>query len=134
MNAPLRNLFPEQPVSTQSFYGRLIAQTTTEFEHRLETLHRHPQLINRFDDALKPFVLTPHIQTTPAGEIRLSATSFRGDDAGALLDAMRAKGFHIGEPEQTPYQFNDGFVMWTAPVRGHGLEFSLLYYTRAEAA
>lgn len=127
-------LFPEQPVGAPSLYGKLISDLTKGFEHHLDALHKHPQLINRFGEAIKPFGLTPNVNPLPRGGVSLTATSVRGQDAAALLAAMRAAGFHLGTPTRLPHQFNDGYVMWVVPVHADNLAFSVLHYLPADLA
>lgn len=119
-------------MSANSLYGRLAADLNSEYSHRSEALHRHMHLINRFGEAIKSFNLTPHARTSSQGDVSLVALSRRGEDAAALQAALVAQGAAIGQVLQTPNQFNDGFVMWTAPVRIQGLEFTLLFYTKAQ--
>lgn len=119
-------------MSANSLYGRLAADLNTEYQHRSEALHRHMHLINRFGEAIKSFNLTPHARASNKSELSLVALSTRGEDATALQAVLVAQGAAIGKPTQTPNQFNDGFVMWTAPVRIHGLDFTLLFYTKAQ--
>jgi hypothetical protein len=121
-------------MSANSLYGKLVADLANEYRHACDAMHAHPQQINRFDEAIKPFALKPHIKPTPTGGISMCATSSRGENAEQLCAAMKAAGFQIGEAIRLPHQFNDGFVMWTATVRGSGLEFTLLFYTAAATA
>jgi hypothetical protein len=120
-------------MSANSLYGKLVADLANEYRHQCDALHAHPQQINRFGEAIKPFGLAPHIKPNPSGGISMCATSSRGENADDLIAAMKTAGFHVGATTPLPQQFNDGFVMWTAPVRGAGLDFTLLVYTAADA-
>jgi hypothetical protein len=117
-----------------SLYGKLVADLTADFKHQIDALHQHPDLVNRFGEAIKPFGLTAAVKPGANGGVSLCAVHARGADATALQESMRAAGYHIGEAVQPSHQFNDGFLMWVAPVRGANLEFSLLFYTAADAA
>jgi|SRR3569623_10991 len=118
-------------MAATSLHGRLAAELNNEYRHRADALHKHAHLINRFGEAIEPLKLDAHIKPAEDGCVALVAVSTRGRDHVALLAAIEQAGFYVGTPTAIPWQFTDGFEMWTAPVRGHGLEFSLLYYIRA---
>jgi hypothetical protein len=120
-------------MSAASLYGRLTADLANDYQQKSELLHRHSHLINRFGEAIKTFNLTPHVRPEKNGAIALVAVSNRGDDAMALQAALTEHGAEISEGLPTPTQFNDGFVMWTAPVLLNGVNFTLLFYIQHPA-
>lgn len=117
-----------------NLYGRLVARTNSEYQRMTSVLHKFPKLINAFDIAMQRFNLEPCVNPSQDGGIALTATSKRGADSAALLESLTKAGFHIGQAYRLLQQFNDGYVMWTVPVRNAELEFTLLFYNEVEVA
>jgi hypothetical protein len=117
-----------------SLYGRLAAELTMDYQHKSELFRRHSHLINQFGELLKPFRLNPHVRPDKETDIGLVAVSDRGEDAEALRQALAAAGAVIGEASRLPQQFDDGYLMSTAPVRMGAISFTLLFYTKRPAA
>jgi hypothetical protein len=60
-------------MSANSLYGKLVADLAQDYQRQCDALHKNPQLINRFGDAIKPFSLTPNIKPSTDGSSRTDA-------------------------------------------------------------
>lgn len=121
-------------MTANSLYGRLTADLTNEYRHRCDVMHKHSHLINRFGDVVGKLGLTPHVNPAAEGEVNLVALSHRGADSQQLLQDVITAGFTVGEVLCQTLQFNDGYPIWRATVKGHGLVFCLVFYTAGTPA
>lgn len=50
-------------------------------------------------------------------------------DVLRVFDALRARGYQVGQPQRPQHQPKKGFTAWWVHVRKAGVEFALGFYT-----
>lgn len=69
------------------------------------------------------------------------STGMRPDEVSAdgvhldvlhVFDALRSRGYQVGQPQRPQHQPKKGFTAWWVHVRKAGVEFALGFYTANE--
>lgn len=118
-----------------TLHGTLAAALSRDYEKQTSALHQNAEAINRFGDlVIKPFDLVPHVKPLQGGGVGFVAHCVRGRDHAPLLLSLADAGFTVGKAEKHQMQFNDGYTIWTAPVKSREIAFCLVFYTPVDAS
>jgi len=117
-----------------TLYGSLVAQASREHEVHTSALHANADLVNRFGDEMRQLDLVPHVRPEDSKSVVLVAHCVRGRDYRPVLETLTGRGYKVAPPKAFPFQFNDGYVIWSARVSNREMAFDLVYYTPAPAA
>jgi hypothetical protein len=118
----------------KGLYAELISGLARNYESQTSALNKHAGAINRFGQFTGEHGLTPHVMFLDSGHVQFVAHCPRGNDHTPKLEQLEAAGLTIGELTKPALQFNDGFVIWTAPVTSASLDFQFLFYIPEEVA
>lgn len=105
-------------------YASYVAGLNKRFDAEIEGCLLHKDLIDRFGAAIAGFGLLPSIYIDGAGELSLTAICRK--DSESAIRALSDAGYTVEMMTLGDIQYRREEV-WSAPVVGHGLAFTLQY-------
>lgn len=114
-------------MSNKSLYEMYLEKLTTQHLQEVSASIAHRQTIIDFGKAMAPFNVRPIVCVHEHdGSLSLLLRCLNDTEAGEVMSQLMAAGYDVDEPEQLGMQLN-GIDNWRAVVRGHGLEFQLMF-------